>query len=95
MDKDRRIQELLEANNRLVEINRKLKNQLLRDRNQFNFYAEEHRAKEKTFRSFSRHNLADSRTDNLADAEASANKALTNEKFVNDVEAVLTECSPR
>ena len=74
MDKDRRIQELLEANNRLVEINRKLKYQLRSDQFQFNFYAENHRKK------------------NTKDGD---NKALTNDKFVSRIDAVLEECSPR
>lgn len=45
MDKDQRIQELLEANNRYVENNRKLQAGLRRARDKFSFYAENHWAK--------------------------------------------------
>lgn len=45
MDKDQRIQGLLEANNKLVENNRLLKAQLKEDQNLFAFYAENHRQK--------------------------------------------------
>lgn len=85
MDKDRRIQELLEANNRLVEINRKLKAQLIMDQNQFGFYAREHRAKIGTVIPLESKELID----------ATKIKAVANEGFVSRIDAVLEECSPR
>jgi len=42
---DTRTRDLLEANNRYVEINRNLKAQLRKDREAFAFYADQHRAK--------------------------------------------------
>lgn len=82
MDNERRTQELLEANNNLVEINRMLKAQLRKDAEKFDFYAHEHREK-----------AAKAPTSDAA--LASMKKAETNQEMVNDIADVLMACSPR
>jgi hypothetical protein len=82
--KDARIAELLEANNRYVEQNRKLKMGLSRARNKFDFYAEEHARKS---------NIASERGDRK-DSASSFAKMNANLDEVIAINELLRECRP-
>ena len=75
-----REQELLEANNRYVENNRKLRSALAKARDQFKFYGEQHRAKQ----------LPDPQ-----EMVKTLEKARVNEALAEEFNQVLDDTSPR
>lgn len=86
MKPEDRINELLAANNLLVENNRLLKEQLRRDRDQFAFYSKEHRAKTTATRPIPM---------SPQEIESTLKKAAVNEGFVVGITTVLDATSPR
>jgi len=86
MKPEDRINELLAANNLLVENNRLLKQQLRRDRDQFAFYSKEHRAKTTATRPIPM---------SLEEINSTLRKATVNEGFVVEITTVLDATSPR
>lgn len=83
---EQRINDLLSANNRLVEDRRKAANQLRKNRDQFLFYAEQHRAKTTATRPIPM---------SPKEIEDTLNKALVNESFAAEITAILETISPR
>lgn len=86
MTPEQRINDLLSANNRLVEDRRKAANQLRKNRDQFLFYAEQHRAKTTATRPIPM---------SPKEIEDTLNKALVNESFAAEITAILETISPR
>ena len=78
--------DLLSANNRLVEDRRKAADQLRKNRDQFLFYAEQHRAKTTATRPIPM---------SPKEIEDTLNKALVNESFAAEITAILETISPR
>lgn len=85
MTSEQRIQDLLNANNRYMEMNRLLRRQLQEDRNQFAFYAKEHESKAANF----------AQQKSSEAVKASLKKAAINTGFVVNIDTVLDATNPR
>lgn len=95
MDKDQRIQGLLEANSRYVENNRKLQAGLRRARDKFSFYAESHKAKAERWQNDLKGTQgADGQAILQSSIRDTMEKAKANEAEVNFIDQLLTETAP-